>query len=272
MKALMVIPARQGSRRLKDKNIRFLGTKPLIWWSMETAVEAAILLKESNIESKIIVSTDSPEYQRIANDFGKLEQWLSGKRLQAAPFLRPAEISKDVDTGLVCRHAWEYARDEMSFEADWVITLQPTSPFRDYDNIVYMLHIAVNSADKPNLTYPCVFSVKPVTEFPRWMFTVKDHEEGLKSMNYPTWKDFAKPAFKQREDVSLSGDIAQDQPKLYIPNGSVYITRKDIIQQGRIYGDYNGAYIMEEPWKNVDIEEEIDFRWAEFLLKEGYVK
>lgn len=80
MKVLGVITARSGSRRLKDKNILPLGTRPLIAWTIEAALAAKSL-------ERVIVSTDSPKYAEIARGLGA-----------DVPFIRPAEISTDCDS------------------------------------------------------------------------------------------------------------------------------------------------------------------------------
>jgi len=260
MKVLMVIPARQGSRRLPDKNILLLGGKPLFLWTIEAAERAAELLRYD--ETQIIVSTDSSKYAEIAGDF---YYEIRSKRLGAkaypskeaalkhiCPFLRPPEISDDCDSALPVKHAWEYARDEMDFEADLAVTLQPTSPFRTAEDILR----GVNLAKKSNAD--CVFSAKRVTEFPEWMWT---QSPGC----------FAKPYMKPEE--SLSGLIAQDIPIRYVANGATYVTKKGTLLEGRIYGQRGRDTLFEMPEeRSIDIEEQQDLDYSRFLLQEGIVK
>ena len=77
MKILGIIPARAGSKGLKDKNILKLNKKPLIAWSILAA-------KKSKVLSKVIVSTDSLKISRIAKKYGA-----------EVPFMRPAKYSGD---------------------------------------------------------------------------------------------------------------------------------------------------------------------------------
>lgn len=58
-----IIPARSGSKRLKDKNIKILNNRPLIYWTIKTAQK----IKKIN---KVIFSSDSQKYLRIAEGFG----------------------------------------------------------------------------------------------------------------------------------------------------------------------------------------------------------
>ena len=82
MKILCLIPARSGSKGIKHKNIRNLSGKPLMAWSIEQA-------KNSKHSMRIIVTTDSEEYAKIARDYGA-----------ETPFLRPSKISQDLSTDL----------------------------------------------------------------------------------------------------------------------------------------------------------------------------
>ena len=75
---LALIPARSGSKRVADKNIRPLAGHPLIAYTIAAA-------RESGIFSSIVVSTDSEQYAEISRKYGA-----------EVPFLRPAEISGDV--------------------------------------------------------------------------------------------------------------------------------------------------------------------------------
>ena len=63
MKKIALIPARSGSKRLKNKNILNLGNRPLLYYSIKSA-------QESNLFNKIIVVTDSKKYQEIAKKYG----------------------------------------------------------------------------------------------------------------------------------------------------------------------------------------------------------
>jgi len=76
-KILAIIGARSGSKELKNKNIKKLGNKPLIGWIIESAIQSKLI-------NRVIVSTDSKKYARIARKF-KAE----------TPILRPKKLSRD---------------------------------------------------------------------------------------------------------------------------------------------------------------------------------
>ena len=87
---LTIIPARSGSKGVKNKNIKLINGKPLIYWTIKEA-------KKSKL-SQIIVSTDSKKILRISKKFGA-----------DVPFLRPKKISKDnTEMTDVLKHALNF--------------------------------------------------------------------------------------------------------------------------------------------------------------------
>lgn len=117
LKSIAIIPARSGSKGLKDKNIKLLCGIPLIAYSIRCA-------KESGMFEKIFVSTDSEEYARIAEEYGA-----------DAHFLRSEENSGDkVGSWDVVREVLERFEEEGEV-FDTVMLLQPTSPLRNVEDI-----------------------------------------------------------------------------------------------------------------------------------------
>lgn len=124
MNNIAIIPARSGSKGLKNKNIKELKGKPLMAYTIETALK-------SNQFEKVMVSTDSAEYAEIACSFGA-----------EVPFLRSKETSSDV------AGSWDVVSEvltkyrELGIRFDMICLLQPTSPLRtveDIHNAYYML-------------------------------------------------------------------------------------------------------------------------------------
>jgi N-acylneuraminate cytidylyltransferase len=107
-----LVPARSGSKGVPDKNIRPLGGRPLLAWSIAAAARAIAV-------DRVIVSTDSAEYSEIAAAHGA-----------EVPFLRPAELAADdsLDIDFVL-HALDWLT-EQGEETRLVIHLRPTTPFR----------------------------------------------------------------------------------------------------------------------------------------------
>ena len=116
-KIIALIPARSGSKRVKNKNIKVLGKHPLIAYTIQSAIE-------SNVFDEIIVSTDSVEIKEISEYYGA-----------RVPFLRPAEFSQDTSPDIQwVRHALDYMILQ-NLEYDFFSILRPTSPFRKPDTI-----------------------------------------------------------------------------------------------------------------------------------------
>lgn len=116
-KFLAIIPARSGSKGIKNKNIKLLNNKPLMAYTVEAA-------KKSEVFNDIIVSTDSEEYKIIAEQYGA-----------KVPFLRDISLSGDfsktedviVDTIINL--------EKMGKKYDYFVLLQPTSPLRNFKHI-----------------------------------------------------------------------------------------------------------------------------------------
>ena len=119
---LALIPAKQNSTRLKNKNLKILNGKPLIYHTIKAA------LKSKHI-SRIIISTDSNAIAKKALIYGA-----------EVPFIRPKNISK-INTSIkdVCRHTIRYLEKKEKIKINEIIVLQPTSPLRtsyDIDNSI----------------------------------------------------------------------------------------------------------------------------------------
>lgn len=130
MKALYIIPARGGSKGIPHKNIKLLGGKPLIAYSIEVAKSLADI-------SDICVTTDDIEIIKVAEQYGI-----------KVPFIRPAELSADNSGSReVMLHAIEYYKTVLGRDYDTIVLLQPTSPFRttvDIENCLSAFHDGID--------------------------------------------------------------------------------------------------------------------------------
>lgn len=233
---LAVIPARKGSRRVKRKNVRLLGfsvgkPEPLVCWTFMVAKQAKSL-------DRIVVSTDDEEVRDLALKYG----------VEVPFFPRPAELSEDVDTSLVLKHCVDFLEGKDGYKPSFVCLLQPTSPLRIPEDIDHCVRIAMETG------CDTVVSVVPVSQHPFWMFKGEEVNGKL--------------VLKSYEGIDLAGDVlvSQNLPKLWYPNGAVYITKADLIKKGRIFGRNIRGYPM-PLWRSIDIEEEVDFLVAEAILK-----
>ena len=123
-KIIAIIPARSGSKSIKDKNIRELEKKPLIAWSIETCLKSKLI-------SKIYVSTDSKKYAKIAKKFGPVEI-----------LLRPKKISSDFSTDY---QMIKHAIDNINYDYEYIAHIRPTTPIRKIRDLNNAIKIFTNS-------------------------------------------------------------------------------------------------------------------------------
>jgi CMP-N,N'-diacetyllegionaminic acid synthase len=117
-RCLAVIPARGGSKAIPGKNIRLLGGRPLIAYTIEAARKASSV-------NRVVVSTDDEAIAAVAHEAGA-----------AVPFRRPAELAgDDVPTWPVVAHAIAHYETHEGWRPDVVVTLWPTTPFRSTEDI-----------------------------------------------------------------------------------------------------------------------------------------
>lgn len=127
---LGVIPARSGSKGVKQKNVREVGGKPLIHYTIEAAAECPRL-------SDVIVSTDSREIANVANEAG-------GK----TPFLRPKGLATDTAPTLdVMQHAIREYEARNTCTVDVSVLLQPTTPLRNTDDITTSIEMYLRNEE-----------------------------------------------------------------------------------------------------------------------------
>lgn len=128
MRSLAVIPARSGSKRLPQKNIKLLMGHPLIAYTIEAA-------RQSSSLSDFVVSTNCNETARLAEYYGA-----------AVPFLRPEQLATDEVRNIdVVAHALDFMERESGVNYDVVVLLQPTSPIREKTHIDQVLSLFRNA-------------------------------------------------------------------------------------------------------------------------------
>lgn len=120
-----VIPARGGSKSIPDKNIRPLGDRPLIVWSIEVA-------KKTEEIDRIIVSTDSEKIRKIARGHG------------AEVYIRPAHLATDEALVIDALRDLVGTLRKESENAEIMILLEPTCPLRSIEDIRGCINLLVN--------------------------------------------------------------------------------------------------------------------------------
>ena len=194
-------------------------------------VEAAV---ESRLLDRVIVSTDHPDIARIAKEYGA-----------EVPFMRPADLAEDVASELVTQHAVHFVEAE-GYPVRIVLTMQPTTPFCAAEDIDACIAKILDTG------LDTVLTACEVHERPEWMYRM----EGPRAVPYT--------------GSLVQGDagISQKLPKLYIPNGAVWATRRSVLMdQGLITGPKAGVVVMSRE-RSVDIDEPVDFLTAEAMAQE----
>lgn len=225
-KTLCVIPARGGSKGVPHKNIRKLGGKPLIVWSVDVALQAPII-------TDVVVSTDDKEIARIAKEAGAI-----------VPFMRPADLATDNSPTIpVLQHALLEMEKLRNTSYDAVLLLEPTSPLRtskDVESAIRLFYTSdcdsVISVYKLTHTHP--IQIKKIVDDKLVPFSF-DETEGIR-----------------RQDL---------KPDAYVRNGALYVTGKETLLAGSIRGNSCCPYIMPQE-RSVNIDDELDFIIAESLI------
>lgn len=144
-----LIPARGGSKRLPRKNVKLLGDKPLIAWSIETALASKYI-------DRVIVSTDDDEIKQVSEQYGA-----------EVPFLRPEHLSNDHASSFdVIKHAIGFL--QLNHANELIVLLQPTSPLRLVVELDTSLEFFISKNAKG------VVSISETEHSPMWSNTLPE--------------------------------------------------------------------------------------------------
>ena len=222
---LAIIPARGGSKGLHKKNIKHFSGKPLIFWTIEAAIESPSI-------DRIVLSTDDDEIATLCSEYKQVE----------IPFLRPKELANDYSIALdTYIYTIERLTEEYNYTGSNYAVLLPTSPLRSPDDIDAAIKLfRNNNADS-------VISCKKLG-FPNEWITHLDQDQRI---------------LKNQEERNLNN--RQEQKEIYIPNGSIYIFNHEMVKTYKTYYfDRTFAYLMPNR-RSVDIDTEEDFSYAEYI-------
>ena len=229
-RVLAVIPARGGSKGVPRKNIRPVCGKPLMAYTIETALAARYLFH------RIIVSTDDAEIADVARQYGA-----------EAPFLRPADLAGDhVPMLPVLQHAVRFVEAQDDLVLDWVCLLQPTDPLRLVGDIEEAIRLGQAGGCDSVISVVQVFDVHPIL--------MKRIEKG-----------YLEPYCIEEKEGTRRQDY---DPPAYMRNGAIYLTRRDVLMEhDSIWGEKICPYVM-PPERSVSVDSELDMKLVEWLLEE----
>jgi len=227
-KFLAIIPARGGSKSIPKKNIVSLLGKPLIQYTIESALKSKYL-------DRVIVSTDNEEIAEIS------------KRLGAEiPCLRPKELAQDNTPTLpVLQHIVGYLKEKEDYSPFAVVTLQPTSPLRNEKHIDQSIEKFLENPEDDSLI--SVVQV-PHSMTPGSLMRIENNY----LENYILQKN---PILKR-----------QDKPILFARNGpAICITKTDRLNE-YIFDGKIIPYIMSKI-ESFDIDDMEDLKIVESIMK-----
>lgn len=227
-KILAVITARGGSKGVPKKNVKKLAGEPLIAYTIKSARNSMLL-------DYFLVSTDNLEIAKVS------------KRYKApVPFMRPAELATDKAKSIpVVIHALDWLKQNKKQNYDYVMILQPTSPFRTSKDIDECIKKAVDTnADS-------VMSMMKLSDFsiPK-----------LKKLDGDIILPFA-------EDEGKMSASKHELPNVYKRNCAIYLIKVSCIYNSDLFGKTSRAYIMPLE-RSVDINNMMDFIVADVMMKE----
>lgn len=231
MRTLFVIPARGGSKGIPGKNIKPMGGIPLICRSIDIA-------RKFVEDNDICVTTDSDEIIEVVKQHG-----------MDVPFKRPDYLATDTASSHdVLIHAIDFYK-EKGIEYDWMVLLQPTTPFRREEDLRKMLEMMSNDIDM-------VVSVKQAETNPYYNCFSVDEKGFLKR--------FIKP------QTEMIGRQSQ-KPMIYEKNGSVYIVNVPSLRKQRMNAFEKVRFYEMDKVYSIDIDEPLDWIFAEAVLNAGLV-
>lgn len=223
---LGVIPARGGSKSIPLKNIRPLNGIPLLAFTIQAA-------KQSTLLDRCVVSTDHPEIAEVARHYG------------AEVIDRPAALATDQapTEGALLQVLDVLGRE--GYRPEYVVTLEPTSPFRTTGLIDRCIAAAIEQQD-----VDCVLTV---TETRKCYGRLVDGKF-----------DYLFPGQPRRR---------QERQPLYEESSTVYVTRTSALERDRsVLGRSRYGLIVEDPREALDINEPLDFIVAEAVLAQRLVE
>lgn len=223
-----IIPARGGSTGLPRKNLRLLAGKPLIAYAIEAALSSKFI-------GRVVVSTENQEIAQVASQYGA-----------EVPFLRPVELARDNSPEwLVWQHAIRTLETaDHSRRIELFVCIPPTSPLRSVGDVDACIQ-SLRDGDAD-----IVITVKPAERSPYFNMVVLD-QAGYARLLIPS-----DGAIYRR----------QEAPPVFDMTTVAYAARPEFVLKARSMFEGRVKAVVVPPERAVDIDTEMDLRFAEFIL------
>lgn len=228
-----LIPARAGSRRVVDKNVRLLAGHPLLAYTIAAA-------RQSGVFADVILSTDSEHYAEIGRQYGA-----------EAPFLRPAEMAGELSPDI------EWVADTLErLQAqgrsyDCFSILRPTSPFRQAETIrrAWGQFLGAEGVDSLRAVEKC-------KQHPGKMWVIR----GGTLLPLLPFGPVAQP---------WHSTPYQALPEIYVQNASLEIAWSRVVFESRTIAGAVITPFLTTGFEGLDINDEKDWWYAEYLIERG---
>jgi N-acylneuraminate cytidylyltransferase len=234
VRILCVVPARGGSKGVPRKNLRVVGGKPLLVWTVEQALSAHPALD-------VVVSTDDEEIAAVARQCGA-----------ETPFLRPDELAQDRSLDLpVFQHALDWLAQHEGYRPEIVVQLRPTSPVRPRGLVDEAVRLLLAHPDADT-----VRGVVPAGQNPHKMWRIDADTGHMRSLL--AVDGIAEPYNAPRQAL----------PPVYWQTGHIDAIRPRVFQTGSMSGRVI-LPVMIDPAYTVDIDTPKDWGRSEWLVLHG---
>ncbi len=233
MRVLFLCTARGGSKGVPGKNIREIAGIPLVGYKIISALR-------TNVEKRVICSTDSDEIAAVARRYGA-----------EVPFMRPAELARDDSKSMdVIIHAMAWLTEHGDRPYDAVMLMEPSAPFATHVHFQRSIEML---QEKDALS---VIGMRQVEPHPVWMAELGPDGQMDKHYEQMAWA-----AEKRRQDF----------PKVYTMNGALYLMRWDhLLRTRERYTARSFGLVMPHEY-SIEIDNQHDLRFAQFVVDAGYV-
>ncbi len=237
MEVLGLIGIRSGSKGVENKNIKYLYGKPLVGWIIEAA-------KKSKSITRLVVSTDSEEYAKIAKELGA-----------EIPCLRPAELATDFSPEIdYVTHILDWLKYNDDYTPDIVIRLMATVPLQEPDDIDKLVDILKTDSHASSAVVISESRQHPIK-------ALKLIDDGFGSNKLVSYFS------ESGRDVT---PIArQNYEKAYFRANVIACKTETIYDTKSLTGDIVRYHIIPQE-RAIDIDNLVDFSIAELLLKNRF--
>lgn len=237
LQILGIVGIRAGSKGVPNKNIMDLAGKPLVGWVIDAA-------KRSKKINRIVVSTDSENYQKIAKSCGA-----------EAPYLRPKELAEDRSPEIdFVKHMLNWLKDNENYEPDLVVRLIATVPLQAPEDLDAVIQILEEDPESDSAVV-----IAEARQHPLKALKLVEDKNGQKKL----------VTFFSDSGREVTPIARQTYQKAYF-RANVIACRTGVIwDTNSLTGDTVRYHIIPQE-RAIDIDNNIDFFITENLIKKGY--